>query len=494
MAQNIKYVNKDSAKLYRESDSSKTVLELLWGDRVELVSTTKVNGRYKVNARWAKNAFINADDLGDEPLLELYFIDVGQGDGVLIVTPDRRHLLIDGGYTREMQPHGKSAADFVDWKFHDEYGSDTIELDVMISSHNDADHYGGLWDLLDETKKDELDAKKTVVKKFYHAGVSWWTDKDNKRFLGKKKNGNLIDLLTGKTSIVNGLKETASLKLQGQWGQFLKWILKSKAPVERIAYNPAKGFDYLTGYEQDKEVAIKILGPIETTVNGKPTLKDFGSDSQNTNGHSALLRVDYKKSRILLTGDLNQKSQRYIIDAFQGNTQELAADVTKACHHGSDDCSLEFLQYVQAAATIISSGDDETHAHPRPAIVAASGATGFRKVQDDKLITPLVYSTEISRSVKMGDPYKINSKGYTTPNGVVDIEITDEKKVMVSYKHTASGALNPKNKSKTLNRLKVVDGIVYGLVNVRTDGNKIICATMNEGKSDWDLRVFYSRF
>jgi beta-lactamase superfamily II metal-dependent hydrolase len=493
MAGNIKYVNKNTVKLYRESNSNKVLIELLWGDRVELLSNTQTNGRYKVNARWAKNAFINANDIGDEALLEFYFIDVGQGDGVLIVTPDRKHILIDGGYTREMQPHGKSAADFVDWKFHDEYGADTIALDVMMASHCDADHYGGLWDLLDETKKDELDCKKTTVKKFYHAGVSWWTD-GAKRFLGNKDNGALVNLLTGKTSLTNALKPNAPLRLQGQWAQFMSCVLKSKASIERLAYNPKKGFNYLDGFEQDKEVAIKVLAPIETTVNSKPTLRDLGPDSQNTNGHSILLRIDYKKARVLLTGDLNQKSQHYILESFEGNKQELAADVAKGCHHGSDDCSLEFLQYVQAGATVISSGDDETHAHPRPAIVAASGATGFRKVENDQLVTPLIYSTEISRSVRLGDPYKINSKGFITPSGPLDIEITDEKKVAVSYTHTKSGALQPSKRNKTLDRLKVVDGIVYGLVNVRTDGNKILCATMNEGKSDWDVRVFYSRF
>ncbi|GAL71062.1 hypothetical protein JCM19302_3017 [Jejuia pallidilutea] len=72
------------------------MLEALWGDRVEIVSNTQANGRYKVNVRWAKNVYIKAEDLGDEPLLELYFIDVGQGDGVLIVTPERKHILIDG--------------------------------------------------------------------------------------------------------------------------------------------------------------------------------------------------------------------------------------------------------------------------------------------------------------------------------------------------------------------------------------------------------------
>jgi beta-lactamase superfamily II metal-dependent hydrolase len=112
------------------------------------------------------------------------------------------------------------------------------------------------------------------------------------------------------------------------------------------------------------------------------------------------LRVDYGRTRILLTGDLNKNSQQNILEAFRGNRQELAADVMKGCHHGSDDCSFQFLECVQASATIISSGDDETHAHPRPNIVAASGITGYKTVDRDELITPLIYSTEISRSVR----------------------------------------------------------------------------------------------
>jgi hypothetical protein len=40
----------------------------------------------------------------------------------------------------------------------------------------------------------------------------------------------------------------------------------------------------------------------------------------------------------------------------------------------------------------------------------------------------------------------------------------------------------------------VVDGIVYGLVNVRTDGDTILCATLNEGKHKWDIKKFSSRF
>jgi hypothetical protein len=74
------------------------------------------NGRVEVKAR-GKTGWVKKEDLGGESLLEVYFIDVGQGAGVLIKTPEFRHIMIDGGNPREKQNTGKNAAEFVDWKF-----------------------------------------------------------------------------------------------------------------------------------------------------------------------------------------------------------------------------------------------------------------------------------------------------------------------------------------------------------------------------------------
>jgi hypothetical protein len=43
-------------------------------------------------------------------------------------------------------------------------------------------------------------------------------------------------------------------------------------------------------------------------------------------------------------------------------------------------------------------------------------------------------------------------------------------------------------------RMRVGDKFVYGLVNVRTDGSKILCAVLNEGNSSWEIKPFESRF
>jgi beta-lactamase superfamily II metal-dependent hydrolase len=490
-----KYLKTDTARLFEDGVSEKFITELLWGDLIQVLPGAKQNGRVKARAR-GKEGFIEENKLCDQSLLEVYFIDVGQGDGLLIVTPDRKHILIDGGYNRKVQPHNKSAADFVDWKFKMDYGRSEIHLDCMMSSHCDADHYGGLWDLVNPNEEEELKCENVIIDKFYHAGVSWWEKDNGSKGVGNASDGYLSSLLEDKASVEKGLEPGADPELAGNWATFLKNLI-SKCPdleIKRLACNPSKGIWSLPDFRNPDGVSIKVLGPVESEQNGKTVLKDFGTDSQNTNGNSLLLRVDYGRSRILLTGDLNKASQQYILEVFKGNRQELAADVAKSCHHGSDDCSYEYLETVHASASVISSGDDETHSHPRPNIVAACGITGYKKIDNDELITPLIFCTEISRSVKMGNPYEVDYKGYSFEGQDLNIKLIDEAKTKVSYKRIASGGLNPSKMTKSMDKLRIIDGIVYGLVNVRTDGNTILCATLNEGKCKWEIKKFSSRF
>lgn len=63
--------------------------------------------------------------------LELHFIDVGQGDAVLIRSPSGQNVLYDGGRPSEI------AAEYL-------RSVGVARLDLVIASHTDADHIGGL--------------------------------------------------------------------------------------------------------------------------------------------------------------------------------------------------------------------------------------------------------------------------------------------------------------------------------------------------------------
>ncbi len=73
------------------------------------------------------------------PGLEVHFMDVGQGDAILLVSPEGRSLLVDGG------------------EFH--MGDDVLayldelnieELDIIVATHPHSDHIGGLIRVMEE--------------------------------------------------------------------------------------------------------------------------------------------------------------------------------------------------------------------------------------------------------------------------------------------------------------------------------------------------------
>jgi beta-lactamase superfamily II metal-dependent hydrolase len=494
----IDYVSVDTTPLLDATSKEPIGTHLLWGDRVQVSS---INGKYAtVKARGKKDVLVDKNHLGGESLLEFYFIDVGQGDGVLVRTPDHRHILIDGGFSRKLQPAGKNAADFVDWKFVKDYGKSNIELDAVIASHNDADHYGGLWDLLnsDASTKEELDAQNVLVEQFYHAGLSWWQGTGGRRTLGShvgSSDGAMwVDLLNDRDSVEQASSSGAGKKLAGEWAKLFESVLgaKNKAgqatPVSRLSHLT----EYLPGFEKAAgKASIKVLAPVEFTVGGKPALRKFpGTESINTNGQSVLLRVDYGRARVLLTGDLNSASQFALLKDYAGNALEFECDVAKACHHGSDDISYSFLQTMRPAVTVVSSGDNEGHDHPRPSILAASATTGYFQMDSvrDRIISPLIYSTELARSYKLSKAKKLTGELNNAP---IELKGTALQESVLEFT-VASGS--NRNKERVVGKTHFVSDLIYGLVNVRTNGERILCATMSELDKTWDIKVINARF
>lgn len=69
--------------------------------------------------------------------LTVTFLDVGQGDATLIETPSGTQVLIDGGQARSVNRPLSGQLPFYD-----------RSLDMVVATHADADHIGGLVDVL----------------------------------------------------------------------------------------------------------------------------------------------------------------------------------------------------------------------------------------------------------------------------------------------------------------------------------------------------------
>ncbi len=466
-------------KVPLKNNEGKTIAHLLWGDPVQVLGTLAENTEVKARGL---TGWVPSDTLGDEGLLELYIIDVGQGDGVLMRTPDDKWHLIDAGVENEQQMTKKGPANFVRWKFVDDLGEQGVRLENVVISHSDFDHYGGLINLL-AGKVTRPDRTFPVeVAHLYHCGVARFADAPKLGAMasgkvyplphedyGVTQDGKFItELLTGKTSFRNPARPFDS-----SFSRLAALVGSVPQQVRRLSHRDK----HLAGYEEGTgDVTIRVLGPVlERTASGDDGLRDLGSESVTRNGHSVVLRVDYGNARILLTGDSNAASQRLLLSYH--DLLEFAADVAKGCHHGSDDIDLRFARAMKARATVISSGDNEDYAHPRPRVLGASARYGREaKSAKGEVLPPLLYSTELARSVKLDYAAKVREIANTANELDADeVEIKTEKGG-VGYDR--------------LENTPISTDLIYGLINVRTDGTRVLCGYMKESSSDFDIQVF----
>ncbi|NCC17043.1 MAG: MBL fold metallo-hydrolase [Clostridia bacterium] len=99
---------------------------------------------FGATVRWdeKKNAVMITQNANGE--LTVHFIDVGQGDSILIDNQDFE-VLIDGGNNKDGQNVVAYLKDYVDGP-----------LDLMIGTHPDADHIGGLDDVMEAYAVSEI--------------------------------------------------------------------------------------------------------------------------------------------------------------------------------------------------------------------------------------------------------------------------------------------------------------------------------------------------
>jgi len=97
-----------TSRLYESSTTNNFSMVLIFGDEVDS-SGTEADGRVKVSFR-SREGWVKKSHLGNNPVLEAYFIDVGQGDSTFIVTPGRKKILVDGGLNDQ-------ASRFLAWKY-----------------------------------------------------------------------------------------------------------------------------------------------------------------------------------------------------------------------------------------------------------------------------------------------------------------------------------------------------------------------------------------
>jgi competence protein ComEC len=257
------------------------------------------------------------------------FLDVGQGDAALIRTPSGRHILVDGGGTLRFEKPGDEWRRRLD-PF--DVGEDVVvpllmkrgvrKLDLVVATHLDADHIGGLAAVLDK-----IPAK----------ALLW--------------NGTL-----------NGKEDgEALLRLADERGVRL---IAARAGLEP--------------FRPDDATELAVLWPAadSATSDGRlPALKD-------QNGRSVVLNLTVGGYDFLFTGDIGFPEERAILDRLPD--EPAAVDVMKIAHHGSRHSTADdWLAYWRPLEAVISAGRNNVYGHPHPDTLGRIAAAGARVRRTD---------------------------------------------------------------------------------------------------------------
>lgn len=247
------------------------------------------------------------------------FLDVGQGDSILIRTGAGKHILVDGGGTFRYYKPGD------EWKARKdpyEVGRKLLvpllkqrgvhQLDVLVLTHQDMDHAGGLQAVLEEIP----------VKAFLFNGTFKESDAAAKLF------------------------ETA---------------VRQRIPLYR-----AVSAERL---ELDQDTALHFLYPAATNADG---LRIPLQAKQND--LSVIFELHMKQARFLFTGDISQQVELELLQQWTARPPESISsrgiNVMKAAHHGSKSSTSEaWLRYWQPSVAVISAGVNNVYGHPHPQVL-----------------------------------------------------------------------------------------------------------------------------
>ena len=432
-----RYISADTAPVFKSHTGITKHRILIYGDLVHTFGNVK-NGRKKIKygTTMNKEGWIENKSLMTKPVLETYFIDVGQGDSTFIVTPARKKILIDGG-------KNDRALRFLSWKYNlaERDPNDPVVIDLLVVSHADSDHINGLIPIVAH--------KKFKVKKIIHSGLAVFKEGSFDENLGD------VDFQSGEKFIVTSHSEIDELDDLPLVSRFKKWkkAIEDEGDVEYFAVDSKTGQIDIG----DPDIKIEVVGPrLDVLDDGTLAYKWLCSKHGPTiNGHSVLLRLSYNGVKLLLSGDLNEAgAEHLLLDSALG--KKMDAHILKAPHHGSGDFSDHWLRAVNPQISVISSGDSQDYGHPAANFVASVGNASRSKTGS------LVFSTEIAATfVESG---------------------TKDQKIV--------GFTTEQKKNLTKKQLKILKGMflrrLHGMINVRTDGKILFAARRTTGVKKWE--------
>ncbi len=425
----------DLVDVWRDPDRQRHLRTLVWGDPVEVTELTADYAQVQFTTftqsaegsitprtttgfiRPPKSSRIRVADLlrpaAPNPVLSIHFVDVQQGDGSVIETPDGQVILVDGG-------DNQLFARYLAGHFRGTSPTQPQEVACLLVTHGDADHFSGLNDIL-ESETHTKRAKRLFIRplRVFHNGlVKRPTSRAGRNLkeielLGPTRTVAKKLYLTGLVDDLTSVDEAELNTPFRAWCRTLR-TYHARHPIEfrRLALGDTEAFRFL----DPSGVRMEVLGPITRKLTDGPALAFLHqprtdprpdeaepstpgaySASHTINGHSVVFRLTYGQFAFLFAGDLNEEASATLARAHREGTLQLRSEVFKVPHHGSSDYSRPFLQAVSPVISVISSGDESArkeYIHPRANLVGALGRWS-------RLDDPLIFVTELAAFFSM---------------------------------------------------------------------------------------------
>ena len=275
----------------------------------------------------------------DQNSFETYFCDVGQGDATLFQISNTQ-VLIDGGANDSVLKCLEA---------HMPWGDKTIE--VIILTHPDKDHYGGLMYVLN-----------------YYSVLNYFSVpvlKANQDFEA------LIDKLES-LSLTQGLVVSCLFsgdKVYPNRQKYSNWYL--------TIIRPNKDW-WLHSVDKDNQFSEELC------------FKEVVNDNLDTNEMSLVIHNKYIDFDVLINGDAESPTQ---ISQIKSGLLPLNVEISTAPHHGSKDgISESWLDLISPEVVIFSVGESNTYGHPHPEVQQLLDENQIKYIRTDKLGTISVVS------------------------------------------------------------------------------------------------------
>lgn len=269
--------------------------------------------------------------------LVVHFIDVGQGDSILIQTPGGKNLLIDTGGRPEEYQKGTGTGDQVVSPYLRKLGIN--RLNALFLTHPHEDHCGGAVYLIKNYPVDLVLASTT---------------------------GANISNVEASTGSPPNKKKKENAAIPSGYLSLLKLMEEQGVEVQKAVAGDSIELP---------DLAIEVLWPEA----------NYSVEGDAANNSSLVLKLTYGHSSFIFTGDIEVEAQQKILQ----KGSDLKADVFKVPHHGSRSLLPQLVEKVDPSIAVISVGAHNSFGHPAPAtleLLDKKEITTFRTDLDGAVI------------------------------------------------------------------------------------------------------------